>query len=76
METDGVVAGFSHRFSKALLVLLISSQVWELPITTSTVPVISVAVETCVPFPSGHWKNPLPRSLVTFKQLNLLPKYL
>lgn len=58
METDSVVLEVSHCFSKAPLVLLISSQIWELPSTTSTIPVISAAVEMCFPFPSVHCNYP------------------
>lgn len=78
METDSVDLEFSHSFSKALLALLKSSQILELLITTSTIPIISAAVNkecNVSSFPISTLNLPLLKSLMISKQLNLLSKY-
>lgn len=68
----------NQYFSEALLMLLISSQIWELLITTSTIPIISAAEDkecSVSSFPVSTLKPPFPRSPTTSRQLNLLSKY-
>lgn len=78
MVTDSVGVELTQHnlyFSEVLLVLLISNQIWELVITTSTIPAISAAVDkewNVSSIPIRTLKLPLPRSLMILKQLILL----